>query len=322
MTKIKNLFNKFFRKRKSSSTIKSNKVLFKLPKKRSIFKKRNLLNFSFNLKWVTKFFKKNYIPYYLIFWFCLILIIFFIVLGPIFRIEKINIYKDWNSNIDIAYKSVEDFRWVSTFNIEKSEVLAKMKDYQENIKDIKLDIDFPKTINIIIESYKEKFNVNINKKNYILLENWTLIPTITPSEELKNLEIIKNIEKTKILDYKSIFDMEFIQKIEEIEKAVKENIAGIEITWLKYYERQRELHIIVNNFTRLIFSLDNSISVDEQIKSLAVLDREKSKISNNDKVYIDLRIKWKLFYCSIIDDKNKQKEKQCNQNLLNIYDQL
>jgi hypothetical protein len=37
-----------------------------------------------------------------------------------------------------------------------------MKDYQENIKDITLDLDFPKTINILVESYKERFNVNIN----------------------------------------------------------------------------------------------------------------------------------------------------------------
>jgi hypothetical protein len=41
----------------------------------------------------------------------------------------------------------------------------------------------------------------------------------------------------------------------------------------------------------LIFSLDNSITSEEQIKSLAVLDRENSQISNNDKIYIDLRIK-------------------------------
>jgi hypothetical protein len=60
---------------------------------------------------------------------------------------------------------------------------------------------------------------------------------------------------------------------------------------LKYYEKERELHIIVNDFSRLIFSLDNSITSEEQIKSLAVLDRENSQISNNDKIYIDLRIK-------------------------------
>lgn len=323
MLNIKNFFNKILRKdTRQHLTINSNKVLYKLPKKRSFYQKRNFLNFKINLKNPLKIFKKNYIPYYLIFWSFVSILIFFIIIWPIFRVGKINIYKDSNSNIDIAYKSVEDFRWYSIFSIEKSEILKKMKDYQENIKDITLKLDFPETIDITIESYKEKFNVNINKKNYILLENGSLIPTTQVIEELKNLEIIKNIERSKILDYKIIFDMNFIKKIEEIEKKVIDNIAGIEITALKYYEKEREFHLITNNFTRLIFSLDDDISIDEQIKNLAVFDRDNSKISANDKVYIDLRIKWKVFFCSIVWDKNKVKENQCNANLNYIYSQL
>ena len=323
MSKIKDFFSNFFRKRKRGkvlNTKNSNKVLLDLKKKKKTFKKRNVLSVKINLTKPLKFFKKNYIPYYLIFWLFLIVWIAFVILWPIFRVETINIIKkDWITNINIAYKAVEDFRWTSIFNIDKQKVLDRLKDYQENIKDISLNIDFPKTISITIESYKEKFNVTINKKSYTLLENGSLIPTINPSNELKNLEIIKNIEKTKILDYKAIFDMEYIKKIEEIEKKVKENISWIDIKSIKYYEKEREFHIIVNNFTRLIFSLDNNISVDEQIKSLAVMDREKSQISNNDKVYVDLRINWKVLFCSIVGDKNKQKENQCNENIKYIY---
>lgn len=317
MEKIKNFIKNIFWKNNS----RSNKVLYKLPKK--TFRKRNYLNIKFNHKKYLKFFKKNYIPYYLIFWFTFLVIIFFIILWPIFRVENINILKkDAVTNINIAYRALDDFRWDSIFSIEKNEILERLKNYQENIRDIDLSINFPKTIKITIESFKEKFNITINKKNYILLENGSLIPTINPNNDLKFLEIIRNIDRTKILDYKVIFDMKYIKKIEDIEKKVKENIASIDISWLKYYERQRELHIVLNNFTRLIFSLDDNISVDEQIQSLAVLDRENSQIANNDKIYIDLRIKWKVFYCSIKNDRNKQKERQCNSNLENIYWQL
>lgn len=317
MEKIKIFFRKIFKKWKNK------KVLYKMPKWKKIFKKRNYLNIKLDLKKPLKFFQKNYIPYYLIFWLFVIIIILFVALWPIFRIERINIIKkDWITNINIAYKALEDFRWTSTFNIDKQKVLEKLKNYQENIKDINLNIKFPKTIDITIESFKENFNVNINGKNYILLENGTLIPTINPAKELKNLEIIKDIDKTKILDYKIIFDMQYILKIEKIEKMVKENIWYVNINWLKYYEKEREVHIILNNFTRLIFSLDDNISVEEQIKSLAIIDRENSQISNNDKVYIDLRVKGKVFFCSIKDDKNKQKENQCNENLRYIYWQL
>lgn len=318
MEKLKIFFKKIFKRKE-----RKNKVLFKMPKKKGFLNKRKNFDIKINLWNKLKFFKKNYIPYYLIFWLILSISIVFIILWPLFRIEKINIIKkDWITNINIAYKSIEDFRWISIFNIEKTEVLNKLKDYQENIKDINLKLDFPKTMDITIESFKEKFNININWKNYILLENWALVPTINKNKNLKDLEVIKNIEKTKILDYKVVFDMQYIQKIEEIEKKVRENIGSIEINILKYYEKERELHLIVNNITRLIFSLDNNISIDEQIKNLAVLDRENSKISNNDKIYVDLRIKWKVFLCSTAWDNPKQKENICIENLSYIYGQL
>lgn len=317
MEKIKNFFSKIFWKREKNR----NKVLFK-PKK-TLFKRRKYINIKVDIKKYQRFLKKNYIPYYLIFWITFLILIFFIILWPIFRIEEVKIYKkDSVSNINIAYKSIEDFRWYSIFKVDKNLILEKLRNYQENIKDVDLSKKFPKTIDLQIESFKEKFNVSINSKNYILLENWSLIPTINPNKELKNLEIIKNIDKTKILDYKIFFNMDSILKIEELEKKVKENISSVKITWLKYYEKEKELHIMLNNFTRLIFSLDDSISIEEQIKNLAVLDREKSQISNNDKVYIDLRIKWKIYYCSIEDDKNWLKQKQCLSNLEYIYTKL
>lgn len=316
MEKIKNFFkNIFTRKWKNTLTSNPNKVLFK-PKK-SVFKRKNRFNIKIDFNKYTKFFKKNYIPYYYIFWVFSILWILFVILGPIFKIENIDIIrKDSLSDINIAYKSIDYLRWTSTFNVEKSEVLESLKSYQENIKSVDLKIKFPKTINLQIESYKEKFNVSINGKNYILLENWSLIPTINQNKELKNLEIIKNIEKTKILDYKVIFDMKQISKIEKIEKKVLENISYIEISNLKYYEKERELHIILNNITRLIFSLDESIDIDEQIKNLAVFNKDNSPIANNDKIYIDLRVKWKIFFCSL------ENEKRCKANLEYIYSQL
>lgn len=313
MEKIKNLFQKIFKKKKNR-----NKVLFK-PKK-TLLKRKRYFNIKIDFKKYQKFFKKNYIPYYLILWIIFVVFIIFIILWPIFRIEIINIIrKDSVSNINMAYKSLEDLRWDSTFKITKTEVLQKLRNYQENIKDIDLSINFPKSLDIQIESFKEKFNVNINSKNYILLENGSLTPTISQNKDLKNLEIIKNIEQTKILDYKIIFDANYISKIEKIDNLIKENIAFIKVTNLKYFEKERELHVILNDFTRLIFSLDNSISIEEQIRNLAVFDRENSKISDNDKVYIDLRIKWKIFFCSIKDDKNWANKKQCQANIDYIY---
>jgi|GEM_PF-2429584 hypothetical protein len=70
MSKIKDFFSNFFRKRKRGkvlNTKNSNKVLLDLKKKKKTFKKRNVLSVKINLTKPLKFFKKNYIPYYLIF---------------------------------------------------------------------------------------------------------------------------------------------------------------------------------------------------------------------------------------------------------------
>ena len=210
MEKIKDFFNKIFNRKKYRLEHQS-KVLFK-PKK-TFFKKRNYFSIKINISWM-KIFKRNYIPYYLIFWIIFITFLMFIILWPIFRVEKLNITrKDGISNVNISYTALDDFRGESILSIDKKEVLTRLKNYQENIKDIELEIDYPKTLNIVLESYKPKFNVTINKKNYLLLENWALTPIINSSSELLSLDIIKSFDSTRILDYKLIFDMNYIAKI-------------------------------------------------------------------------------------------------------------
>lgn len=318
MEKIKNFFKKFSKKKETK-----NKVLFKTEIQKRPFKKRRSFWLNLKLKKPEFLLNKNYAPYLFGTFFCLFIIILFVIFWPIFRLEQINVTKkDSFTNIDIIYKSLDDFRWDSIFDMEKSVILKRMQEYQENIKDIELKINFPKTINIKAESYKEKFNISINEKNYILLENGSLIPTINPLKQLPNLEIVKNIDKTRHLEYKKIFDMNKIAKIEILEKKIYENVAGIEINELKYYEEEREAHFILNKTTRLIFSLDDSISIEEQIKNISIIDKEKSAIAKNDKVYIDLRISWKVYICTMEWDNRNQKKAVCDRNLESIYSKL
>lgn len=315
MEKIKNFFNRFKRKKERPK----NKILFKTSIKKREFKKRKNIGINLKLKKSTFILTKNSLAYFLIVFFSIFIIIFW----PIFRVKQINVSKkDSFTNIEIVYKSLYDFRWDSIFSMRKNIILEKMQDYQENIKDIELEIDFPETINIKVESFKEKYNISLNSKNYILLENGSLIPTINPIKELKNLEIIKKIDKARILEYKKIFDLNEIWKIDILDKKIKENIKNIEINTIKYYEEEKEVHFTVNNVTRLIFSLDDSISVEEQIKNLSIINKDKSEIAKNDKVYIDLRIPWKVFICTMEWDNSSQKKVICEKNLKDIYWQL
>jgi cell division septal protein FtsQ len=57
------------------------------------------------------------------------------------------------------------------FKIDEFDVFYKLKNYQDNIQSVNVTLSLPDTIKVEIGSYKEVFNVVINEKNYILLEN-------------------------------------------------------------------------------------------------------------------------------------------------------
>ncbi|MDR1945426.1 MAG: hypothetical protein LBQ59_05195 [Candidatus Peribacteria bacterium] len=57
------------------------------------------------------------------------------------------------------------------FKINELDVFYRLKNYQDNIQSVNLTLSLPDTIKIEVGSYKEVFNVVVNEKNYILLEN-------------------------------------------------------------------------------------------------------------------------------------------------------
>jgi len=300
--------NKFSKKKKNNSKIILNKI-----ESWSFTKKRSNFNIRINYLEYFKFFKKNYIPYYLILWISIIFITIFLVLWPIFTLKYIEIIKKDNiTNMNIAYKSVENLRWEKLYKINELDVFNKFKNYQDNIKSINLKIQLPNTIKIEAESYKEVFNVMINNNTYILVENGTVIPSQT-SKSLKNLNVIMNIDKNKFIDYKQIFNPFYIEKINNIIKKLEENIINIKIVNLYYYENERELHIEIENWNNLIFSIDDDIDTMEQIEKLVIFNKDYSSIIDNKIIYIDLRIKKKIFYCEALLSK------QCNKNIKSIY---
>jgi cell division septal protein FtsQ len=54
----------------------------------------------------------------------------------------------------IAYKSVDNYRGNSIFTTDKKNILKNLQDYQQNIREIKINIVLPNTLKIIIDSYK------------------------------------------------------------------------------------------------------------------------------------------------------------------------
>ncbi len=311
---INNIFSFFKKKKKPKNTKSIYKLYKKKPKDRTLNKKRKSIKLRFNIKDKFNFIKKTYLPYSLIFFVIIIIIVISLLLSPFFKVKFIIIKKDNLTNMNIAYKAIDDIRWKSIFSIEEKDLLKRFQSYQENIENIKLNISYPKTLNIEITSFKELFNVYIWWKNYLLLENGSLIPKT--NKELETLKVENTFWKNTFLDYKKVYEQKHIKKIQNILKKLKENIIWIKITSLNFYSVEREFHVEINNFTTIIFSIDDDISVDEQIKNLAIFNKDYKKINKKDIIYIDLRIKNKAFFC----DRNS--EYRCNLNLKNIYPKL
>lgn len=314
-SKIENikLYFKKIREKISNRKQKKSKIIINTLDNKFFLKKRKSLNIRVNFEYYLKFFKKNYIPYYLIISVFFITSLLFLIFWPIFSIKYIEIIKKDNiTNMNIAYKSLESLRWERLFKVHEIDIFNKLKSYQDNIKWVNLEIILPNTIKIDVESYKEIFNIILNDNKYILVENWTIIPS-EHSKNLRYLNIIKEIDKNKFIEYKQIFNPFYIEKINNIINKLEENIINLKIKELNYYEKEREIHIKIENDNILIFSIDDDIEYMSQIEKLVIFNKENLSIIENKFIYIDLRVKNKIFYCPV------ESNYQCNQNIKSIY---
>jgi hypothetical protein len=115
------------------------------------------------------------------------------------------------------------------------------------------------------------------------------------------------------VEYKQIFNPFYIDRISNIIEKFEQNFISVQTTNLYYYEIERELHIELDDWALIIFSIDDDISTDLQIEKLAIFNKDYFEINNWTFVYIDLRISNKIFFCSV-EIKN-----QCETNLKGIY---
>ena len=155
LQKIINYINNFLKKTifQIFKKKKRNKLILNKIEQTSFIKKRKSFIIKNNSLEKLKIFWNNITHYYLLICAILLSIIIYIIFWPIFKVKNIDIIKQDNiTNMTIAYKAIENYRWQSIFNIDKKEILKNMQDYQQNISDIKTNIILPNTLKITINS--------------------------------------------------------------------------------------------------------------------------------------------------------------------------
>lgn len=292
---------------------KERRRLFFASTSQSTFKRRKKLSIKIPNFFRNIHFDKRVLKYvYLTIVISLIWWLLFIIYWPIFIIKQIEILRqDEITNINIAYRSIDDLRGKSILLVNSQNIAEKLKSYQKNIKEVSITKVLPDGLHISIQSYKSIFNIKMNDKTYLVTENGVLAPGKFESElpELKMLD--KNKKVPIILDYKQILSPVSIANIYLIYDKLKANLIGISLKDIYYFSQERELHVDLENGTKLIFDLEWNIP--DEIKKLLIFHKEQSNLKKVPFVYIDLRIKNKIFFCGM------ESEYQCKSNLTRIY---
>lgn len=309
---IKKLLKKLKKIVKKNKFYKKYKTYKKLKKLEQEKKKKNIRNKNLKLKINTR-----QINYKLIWSLIFIAIIFLIIFinSKIFVVKKIDITRnDPESNITIAYNSINNFRWENIFYLDTNKIKQKLKNYQNNLKNIEITKIPPNTLKIKLYSFKKIFYTIINNKKFLVLANWSIIPINNIPKNLMELKI-KNKNFWSFIEYKKILDKNYLNKILYIKEKLEKNLLTISIKNIEYYPIEREAHFNLKNNIKLIFDINqNKIWIDREIKKLLIFNKENYNLTKGWIIYIDLRIKWKIFYC---EEKNKY---YCKLNLKRIYE--
>ena len=220
-----------------------------------------------------------------------------IVYSPILKIQTIEVIrKDDITDINIAYKALQNFRDKFILGVNTKDIAEQLKLYQKNISDVAIQKELPHTLKITIGSYKTSFSTILNQKNYIIVENGVLVPW-KAWKEVKELKFTPQYSTINgVLDYKQIFSPKNIETVQYLYERVKYNLLTENIGDIYYFPKEREVHIDIDK-TKLIFDINGDI--DEQIQRLLIFTKENTKLKNSNILYIDLRVKNKIFFCTL-----------------------
>lgn len=239
-------------------------------------------------------------------WSIIIIICILLFYSPLISIKNINIYREW-SLIDInrAYRQVDYIRWTNTLRLNTLEIAQRLQKSQISLSEIKIDVQFPDTVNIFLDTYEVSFQTDV----FFILSNGSIvekendifpeIPYILLSDDLQEyVDFQKTLKAREILAIQNL--------ISESEK----NILWFSVSQVYYFIKEREVFLQDTQWTLYIFDIGANIS--SQLRKLAIYKKGWAN-SQIPYVYIDVRVPEKIFLCW------RESLNTCNSNITDIY---
>ncbi len=261
--------------------------------------------------------KRNFQISFALLWILLIgSSVYIVALSPYFQISPNRVIierDDAYSDINIAYKAIEPIYGDSLWFVSQQHVTDLIRGLEKNIEQVKVSHLLPNSLKIIIKSSAPAYTVDFPwvGRNYLISENGILIPNRAKKSDLPRLQIYSTtLIESSFLDYKEAVPPRTMKKIRDVYGIFGTDFKGSIITSMTLYEVENELHILLENGTRIILVLDTSL--EKQLLSLKLTNEQTpGLLISPDYTYIDARIVGKIFMCK---DPNL-----CNRNLLKIY---
>lgn len=274
-------------------------LFFKRKKKKSFWVFQNI---SFLLKQK----KTSFFVAWAIFW--VVWCILFLVFWPLLKIQNIYISRQWHTiNIEQAYSSTDYIRWKNILFLDTLSIANRLQRNQPAIQNIEFQVESFDTLNIKLWAYPSIFQ----SEGYLILWNGSILFWENKiSSDIPNIHLSEDISELSV--FWETLNVDEIRNIQLLLEDISKNIPWFSISHILYQVKEKELLISNNIDTIFIFDMAQW-DIREQVKKLAVFQKESEDITQKKYIYIDVRIPGKLFLCGF------DEEFKCRQNITNIY---
>lgn len=236
--------------------------------------------------------------------------------SPYFRIAPSHVIierLDSGSDVNIAYKSVEDFYGTPIFLVNASEVSKAIVAMQKNIRTAQVTRLYPNGLKIVLSSWSPEFVTYFPdlERYYGVTSNGILVYERSRNPELPAIDIVDpDLSEAGFLEYREGIAEDSMVRILELKKAIKETLPGVTVAKYAFFRLEQELHVFLDSGVRLVFALDGTEK--RQLGTLAFWNSgEAGALAKGGISYLDLRIGAKMFVC--------REEAVCKKNLIRIY---
>lgn len=312
---LKKYFSTFFgktkNKRATTPSFKWGISLFPIKKKQKKYQKRKKNIFQNTFKKVNIFWNNSIKSTWLVVWLILLPVsIFFLFFSSYTSISQINIYRE-GPLIDInrAYTLLDYLRGKNLINTDNASIVQRLQKSQTSISQIRINKDFPNTLNIYLDSYSTIFQT----ENHYILTNGSIIQK--ENEDFPETRLLYlSTDVSEYVDFWQKLNTTELSQINLLLEELSKNILWFNSAQIFYYIKERE--VLIKDSLWIIYIFDLEQNINQQVRRLAIYDTESNSSNRELYSYIDLRISDKIFLCS------RDLQATCENNLRQIYSDL